>query len=43
MPEKYRDNIHIEGRVSVETIAGRLAAGRARVAAEKGRKASEEP
>ena len=33
MPEKYRENLHIEGKVSSEALAERLAAGRARVAA----------
>ena len=40
MPEKYRDSVHIEGKVNSEALAERLAAGRARVAAAKEKEAA---
>ena len=40
MPEKYRDNVHLESKVSVEDLESRLIAGRARVAAAKKKEAA---
>ena len=35
MPEKYRDNVHIDSKVKIEDLESRLLAGRARVAADR--------